>query len=61
IGITLTISEAPKEVLQKFKEDLTNGDGLCISAITLAELKHSTQKSTRSEKMKLHLHSCLQP
>lgn len=45
-----TIKQAPKEVLQKFKEELTNGDGLCISAITLAELKHGTQKSTRPEK-----------
>ena len=44
------IKQAPKEVLHKFKEELTHGDGLCISAITLAELKHGTEKSARPEK-----------
>lgn len=45
-----TIKQAPKEVLRKFKEELTGGDGLCISAITLAELKYGTQKSARPGK-----------
>ncbi|MDE5860416.1 MAG: PIN domain-containing protein, partial [Oscillospiraceae bacterium] len=45
-----TIKQAPKEVLQKFKEEITNGNGLCISAITLAELKHGIEKSAYPEK-----------
>lgn len=44
------IKQAPKEVLLKLKKELTDGDGLCISAITLAELKHGTEKSARPEK-----------
>ena len=45
-----TIKQTPEEVLKKFKEEIKNGDGLCISAITLAELKHGVEKSSRPEK-----------
>lgn len=45
-----TIKQKPEEVVHKFKKELIYGDGLCISAITLAELKHGTEKSAHPEK-----------
>lgn len=45
-----TIKQSPEAVLRKFKEEITSGGGLCISAITLAELKHGTEKSARPQK-----------
>jgi tRNA(fMet)-specific endonuclease VapC len=38
----------PEAVLQRFKENLRHG--LCISAITLAELQHGVEKSANPEK-----------
>ena len=48
-----TIKQKPIEVLSRFKEELP--DGLCISAITLAELKHGVEKSARPERNELAL------
>ena len=36
-----TIKHKPIEVLNRFKQEIFNG--LCISAITLAELKHGIE------------------
>lgn len=38
----------PESVLQRFKEHMQSG--LCISAITLAELEHGVEKSANPEK-----------
>ena len=43
-----TIKHKPIEVLNRFKQEIFNG--LCISAITLAELKHGIEKSAKPEK-----------
>ncbi len=40
----------PAIVSQKVNEHLGNGDELCISTITLAELEHGYQKSIHKEK-----------
>lgn len=42
------IKSKPPQVLTRFREHLK--DGLCISAITLAELEHGAQKSMYPEK-----------
>lgn len=42
------IKNKPEQVLQRLKENL--GKGLCISAITLAELEHGVEKSAHPEK-----------
>ena len=43
-----TIKQKPIEVLNRFKQEIP--DGLCISAITLAELKHGIEKSVKPER-----------
>ncbi len=48
-----TIKQKPAEVLDRFKQELSNG--LCISAITLAELKHGVEKSSKPERNELAL------
>ncbi len=48
-----TIKKKPESVLNKFKEELS--DGLCISSITLAELQHGVEKSERPEKNQIAL------
>ena len=48
-----TIKQKPIEVLNRFKQELS--EGLCISAITLAELKHGVEKSARPERNELAL------
>ncbi len=50
-----TIKKKPESVLEKFKQEFINGEGLCISAITLAELKHGVEKSSCPEKNELAL------
>ena len=42
------IKNKPEQVLRRLKENL--GKGLCISAITLAELEHGVEKSAHPEK-----------
>lgn len=42
------IKNKPELVLQRLKTNLSKG--LCISAITLAELQHGVEKSTQSHK-----------
>ena len=48
-----TIKQKPIEVLNRFKQEIS--DGLCISAITLAELKHGIEKSVKPERNELAL------
>lgn len=43
-----SIKKKPPQVLRRLKEHL--GKGLCISAITLAELEHGVEKSASPEK-----------
>ena len=43
------IKKKYNNVLEKFHAELKNG--ICISAITLAELKHGTAKSQNPEKI----------
>ena len=47
------IKNKPVSVLQRLKSNLDSG--LCISAITLAELEHGVEKSTNPEKNALAL------
>lgn len=47
------IKKKPAEVLERLKTNLERG--LCISAITLAELEHGVKKSTYPEKNELAL------
>ena len=42
------IKHRPESVLQRIRENLS--DGLCISVITLAELRHGVEKSQYKEK-----------
>lgn len=42
------IKNKPSQVLRRLRENL--GKGLCISAITLAELEHGVEKSAAPEK-----------
>lgn len=42
------IKNRPEIVLQRLKENMQNG--LCISAITLAEMQHGVEKSAQPEK-----------
>ena len=48
-----TIKQKPIEVLNRFKQEIS--DALCISAITLAELKHGIEKSVKPERNELAL------
>ena len=48
-----TIKQKPAEVINRFKQELA--DGLCISAITLAELKHGIEKSAMPQKNEVAL------
>lgn len=48
-----TIKQKPPEVLSRFKKELP--DGLCISSITLAELKYGVEKSAKPERNELAL------
>lgn len=48
-----TIKQKPDEVLNRFRQEIPNG--LCISAITLAELKHGVEKSAKPERNELAL------
>ena len=47
------IKNKPEQVLEKLKQNLSNG--ICISAITLAELQHGVEKSMNSEKNSMAL------
>lgn len=47
------IKNKPEQVLEKLKESLSNG--ICISAITLAELQHGVEKSMNPEKNSMAL------
>ena len=47
------IKNKPEQVLQRLKSNLKQG--LCISAITLAELEHGVEKSAHPEKNRLAL------
>ena len=47
------IKNKPEQVLEKLKENLSNG--ICISAITLAELQHGIEKSMNPEKNSMAL------
>lgn len=47
------IKNKPEQVLNKLKENLHNG--ICISAITLAELKHGVEKSNYPDKNNMAL------
>jgi len=47
------IKNKPEQVLRRLKSNLQNG--LCISAITLAELEHGVQKSSSPEKNSIAL------
>jgi tRNA(fMet)-specific endonuclease VapC len=51
------IKKKPESVLAHLKEKMENG--LCISAITLAELEHGVQASVRPEKNALALYQFL--
>ena len=42
------IKNKPEQVLEKLKESLSNG--ICISAITLAELQHGVEKKHEPRK-----------
>lgn len=48
-----TIKQKPEEVLNRFKQEIPKG--LCISAITLAELKHGVEKSAKPERNEIAL------
>ena len=48
-----TIKQKPEEVLHRFKQEIPKG--LCISAITLAELKHGVEKSAKPERNEIAL------
>ena len=48
-----TIKQKPPEVLSRFKRELS--DGLCISAITLAELEYGVEKSANPKRNELAL------
>ena len=49
VGISIyAIKNKPEAVLQRLKSNIQ--DGLCISAITLAELQHGVEKSANPEK-----------
>ena len=47
------IKNKPEQVLQRLQENLSKG--LCISAITLAELEHGVEKSANPEKNQMAL------
>ena len=47
------IKNKPEQVLEKLKKNLSNG--ICISAITLAELQHGVEKSMNPEKNSMAL------
>ena len=47
------IKNKPERVLEKIKENLSKG--ICISAITLAELQHGVEKSMNPEKNSMAL------
>ena len=47
------IKNKPGQVLQRLQENLSKG--LCISAITLAELEHGVEKSANPEKNQMAL------
>ena len=47
------IKNKPEQVLEKLKQNLSNG--VCISAITLAELQHGVEKSMNPEKNSMAL------
>ena len=47
------IKNKPEQVLEKLKQNLSNG--ICISAITLAELQHGVEKSMNREKNSMAL------
>ena len=47
------IKNNPEQVLEKLKQNLSNG--VCISAITLAELQHGVEKSMNPEKNSMAL------
>ena len=47
------IKNKPEQVLEKLKQNLSNG--ICISAITLAELQHGIEKSMNPEKNSMAL------
>lgn len=47
------IKNKPEQVLEKLKQNLSNG--ICISAITLAELQHGVKKSMNPEKNSMAL------
>jgi len=48
-----TIKQKPEKVLNRFKQEIPKG--LCISAITLAELKHGVEKSAKPERNEIAL------
>lgn len=48
-----SIKNKPEQVLRRLKQNLRSG--LCISAITLAELEHGVEKSAHPEKNTLAL------
>ena len=48
-----TIKQKPAEVLNRFMEEIPKG--LCISAITLAELKHGVEKSAKPKQNEMAL------
>jgi tRNA(fMet)-specific endonuclease VapC len=48
-----TIKQKPVEVLNRFREEIPKG--LCISAITLAELKHGVEKSAKPKQNEMAL------
>ena len=47
------IKNKPEQVLRRLKDNLPKG--LCISAITLAELEHGVEKSVNPEKNQMAL------
>ena len=47
------IKNKPEQVLEKLKQNLSNG--ICISAITLAELQHGVEKNMNPEKNSMAL------
>ena len=47
------IKNKPEQILEKLKQNLSNG--ICISAITLAELQHGVEKSMNPEKNSMAL------
>ena len=47
------IKNKPEQVLEKLKQNLSNG--ICISAITLADLQHGVEKSMNPEKNSMAL------